>query len=238
MKKILLLVILVIIGIAAYLFLAKPNPQTPSGGEQNPAGENKPERKLSPLTAKYIVEGRIVSLENGKEETVSPYGAAKQVTESVGDPLLADLNSDGESDYALIIKQYTENDIGVYYYAAIALADEKTGVIAGSNAVPLGDRIVIKDTAIVNQAFRINYLDWRTDGDNVEASPTLPMTKSYILDGVMLKELTEKRANAQAEAACTDNSGAWDKEKRSCSGLTKEWCDQNAGKFENNLCNF
>jgi hypothetical protein len=151
---------------------------------------------------------------------------------------LADLNSDGEPDYALIIKQSTENDVGVYYYAAIALADEKSGVIAGSNAVALGDRIVIKDTAVVNQAFRINYLDWRTDGDAVEASPTLPVSKSFILDGVMMKELTDKRANAQAEAACTDNNGTWDKDAVSCKGLAKEWCDKNAGSFEGDTCKF
>jgi len=194
--------------------------------------------KLSPRNCQFIVENQVVTLVDGKEETVSLYGAETQTTEIYGDPISGDLNSDGKDDYAAIITQKTANDVGVYYYAAVALADEEKGVIAGTVAVPLGDRIVVKDTAIVNQAFRVNYLDWKTDGDAVEESPTNPVTKSFILDGIMLKELTQKRANAQAEAACTDNSGTWSMDTSECKGLSKEWCEKNAGTFENNTCKF
>jgi hypothetical protein len=237
MKKIILFVIIVVIAVAAYFALTSNksnNPSSPSGT----AGEEKPEKKLSPLNAKYIVEASIVSLENGKEETIAPYGAEKQTSEVWGTPVVGDLNSDGEDDYALIITQKTANDVGVYYYAAVALADEKNGIIAGSNSVALGDRLDIKDIAIVNNAVRISYLDWKTDGDAVESFPTKPVDKTFILDGIMLKELTEKRANAQAEAACTDNGGAWNKDAAECKGLNKEWCEKNAGKFESDICKF
>lgn len=200
--------------------------------------ENQQTNKLSPLNAKYIVEGRIVSLENGKEETISPYGAEKQITEVWGNPISGDLNSDGQPDYALILTQKTGNDVGLYYYAAIALVDEKVGIIAGSNAVDLGDRIDVKNIAIVNDAVRINYLDWKTNGDEVEKTPTQEMTRSFILDGVMLRELTDKRANAQAEAACTDNRGEWNKNSNECKGISKEMCEKFAGKFENDICKF
>jgi len=49
------------------------------------------------------------------------------ITEIVGKPLIGDLNSDGQDDYAVIITQKTDGDVGIYYYAAIALADEKKG---------------------------------------------------------------------------------------------------------------
>jgi len=235
MKKIILFAIVAVIAIIAVIALTGKPKNEPKPTETE---NQQPVSKLSPLTAKYIVEGQIVNLENGKEETIAPYGAEKQTTEVWGTPAAGDLNSDGQNDYALILTQKTANDVGVYYYAAVALADEKNGIIAGSNAVALGDRLDVKDIAIVNNALRINYLDWKTEGDSVEASPTKPVTKSFILDGIMLKELTEKRANAQAEAACTDNSGTWNKEANECKGLSKEWCEKNAGKFENDICKF
>ncbi len=222
--------IILIAGIGWHFF--EPKAQNQSKKDEQIAN------KLSPRNCQYIVENQVITLVDGKEETVSPYGAETQTTEIYGDPVTGDLNSDGQDDYAVIITQKTANDVGVYYYAAVALADEKTGVIAGTIAVPLGDRIVIKDTAIVNQAFRVNYLDWRTNGDAVEESPTNPITKSFILDGIMLKELTEKRANAQPEAACTDNSGTWSAGTNECKGLSKEWCEKNAGTFENDTCKF
>ena len=234
-KKIIFVIIAIVVIVGAVILIMGKTKNTPPNN--NPQEGNTPS-KLSPLTAKYIVEERIVNLENGKEETVSPYGAEKQTTEVWGTPVSGDLNSDGQPDYALILTQKTANDIGVYYYAAIALTDEKAGVIAGSNAVALGDRIDIKNIAIVNDAIRINYLDWKTTGDAVEATPSVPVTKSFILDGVMLKELTDKRANAQAEAACTDNHGTWNKDTSECKGLSQEICQKFGGKFENSICKF
>lgn len=200
--------------------------------------QNEPESKLSPLNCQYIVENQVVTLKEGKEESTSPYGNQKVITAIEGTPVSGDLNSDGQKDYAVIITQKTDGDVGVYYYTAIALADEKSGVIAGTVAVPLGDRIVIQDSAIVNQAFRINYLDWKTDGDAVEDKPSQPVTKTFILDGIMLKEITGKRANAQVEAVCTDNGGEWNADASECKGLSKEKCEQHTGKFENDLCKF
>jgi len=228
---ILIVIGLVIAGIAWQYAAPKKN----NGGGQE---QNEPASKLSPLNCQYIVEGQVVTLKDGKQDSTSSYGNQKMTTEIVGTPITGDLNSDGQKDYAVVITQKTDGDVGVYYYAAVALADEKTGVIAGTVAVPLGDRIVIQNSAIVNQAFRLNYLDWKTDGDAVEANPTQPVTKTLIMDGVMLKEITGKRATAQVEADCTDNSGEWNADTAECKGLSKEWCEKNTGKFENDVCKF
>lgn len=230
-KSLLILIILLIIGGAAWMIFN--NPQKQEGGEtQEPAS------KLSPLNAKYLVETEFVSLENGKAEGINPYGAAKMTTEIVGEPASGDLNSDGQADWAVVLKQQTENDPGVYYYAAIALVDEPKELIVGSNAVPMGEGIKIEDIAIVNQAVRINFLERKLNGDEVEAEATVPVSKSYILDGIMFKELTQKRANAQAEAACTDNRGEWNMDENTCSGITQEMCGQFGGEFSDNLCQF
>jgi hypothetical protein len=234
-KKFLFAIIAIIAVVAAIVFLSGKFKGTPQNNNQQ--GQNTP-KKLSPLTAKYIVEGQIVSLDNGKEETVSQNGAEKQTTEVWGTPVSGDLNSDGQPDYALILMQSTANVVGVYYYAAIALADEKSGIIAGSNAVAIGDRIDVKNIAIINNAVRISYLDWKTTGDAVEATPSVPVTKSFILDGVMLKELTDKRANAQAEAACTDNRGTWNKTANECKGLAQDLCQKFGGTFDKDICKF
>ncbi len=230
-KKILILAIVAIIAVAAAIMMNQSKPAEQPEGEE-PAG------KLSPLNAPYLVETDIITLENGKAETINPYGAQKMTTEVEGEPISGDLNADGQNDWALVLKQQTENDPAIYYYAAIALVNEEKELIVGSNAVPLGEGVKIEDIAIVNQAMRINYLERKIDGDNVEPEPTVPVSKSYILDGAMLKELTQKRANAQAEAACTDNRGEWNMDTQECSGISQELCQQFGGKFENELCKF
>ncbi len=155
MKKfIVILAIVVIVAAGAWLVFNKPA-SAPKPGPVA-VGTDKPASKLNPGNAKYLVEAQLVSLENGKAETVSPYGAAKQTTEIWGTPVSGDMNSDGQADWAVILTQKTENDPGVYYYAAIALVDEAQGLIVGSNAVPIGDRIDVKDIAIVNDAVKIN----------------------------------------------------------------------------------
>jgi len=230
-KSILVLLVILVGGIAAFMMFNKP--QTEKNGEKQP-----PASKLSPLNAPYLVETDIITLENGKAESINPYGAQKMITEVEGEPVSGDLNSDGQNDWALVLKQQTENDPAIYYYAAIALVNEEKELIVGSNAVPLGEGVKIEDIAIVNQAMRINYLERKIDGDEVESEPTVPVSKSYIIDGAMLKELTPKRANAQAEAACTDNRGEWNMDTQECSGISQELCQQFGGKFENNLCKF
>jgi type II secretory pathway pseudopilin PulG len=233
-KKILILAVILIAAIAGVILLnSQKQPNSQNQGQNN----EKPASNLKPQNAEYFIETSMVKLENGKAETINPDGAQKMTTEITGDPVSGDLNSDGQNDWAVVIKQQTQNDPAIYYYVAVALVDENKNMIVGSNAVPLGEGVKIQDIAIVNQAVRVNFLERKLDGDNVEKEPTVPVSKSYILDGI-LRELTPKRANAQAEAACTDNRGDWNKDKSECSGISKELCDQFGGNFENDLCKF
>jgi len=238
-KKILLIALLVLIAVAAFFLFNKSKNSPQNGNNGQPEANNGQSAvNLTPLTAKYWIETQLISLENGKAETVAPYGAEKQITEIAGEPVSGDFNSDGQADYAVILKQQTANDIGVYYYVAVALVDQSKKMIVGSNAVALGDRIDIKNFTVVNDAVKVDYLDWKTTGDDVEKTPTVPVSKSFILDGVMFKELTNKRANAQIEAACTDNGGVWNKAALECKGLAKEWCAKAGGKFSGTACKF
>ncbi|MFA6376470.1 MAG: hypothetical protein WCX69_03680 [Candidatus Paceibacterota bacterium] len=233
-KKILLAALIIIIAIVAFVALKSKKETSQPPVQKNNDGTV----TLTPLNAQYWVETQIIPLENGKAETVAPYGGAKQTTEISGEPIIGDFNSDGQPDYAVILKQQTADDLGVYYYAAIALVDQPKNLIVGSNAVPLGDRIEIQNFAVVNNAVKVDYLDWKTDGDNVEKTPTAPASKTFILDGVMFKELTDRRANAQVEAACTDNGGTWNKSSLECKGLGQEWCAKTGGKFSDTICKF
>ncbi len=228
------ILILLVIAAAVIGFIVLQNGKSGDKATDNGA----PASKLSPLNAAFLVETDMIALENGKAETINPYGAQKMITEVEGKPVAGDLNSDGQDDWGLVLRQQTENDPAIYYYVAIALVDEEKELIVGSNAVPLGEGVKIENIAIVNQAVRVNYLERKTDGDEVEKEPTVPVSKSYILDGAMLKELTPKRANAQAEAACTDNRGEWNMEAQECSGISQDLCQQFGGKSENDLCKF
>jgi len=104
------IVIIAIILIAAIAGLAMM--MNRKSGEGNKNGEE-PAGKLSPLNAAYLVETDIITLENGKAETINPYGAQKMTTEVEGQPVSGDLNSDGQNDWALVLKQQTENDPAV-----------------------------------------------------------------------------------------------------------------------------
>jgi len=61
---------------------------------------------------------------------------------------------------------------------------------------------------------------------------------SFLPNQAIATLATPKRANAQAEAACTDNRGEWNADTQECSGISQELCQQFGGKFENDLCKF
>jgi len=106
----------------------------------------------SVLDATYIIEKQEVRLIGGWAEVrAAPGSAGKIITVVFGEPVYGDLDSDGYNDAALFLARDSGGS-GTFYYVAAAIA--KNGIYRGTNAVFLGDRVVlwtirIRDNVIV-----------------------------------------------------------------------------------------
>jgi hypothetical protein len=139
---------------------------------------------LDPLNATYTVEGRSVTLVNGKSEAPAAPGSATMVTTSVfGQPASGDINGDGKPDAALILVQNSGGS-GTFYYAAVAI--NTPGGAQGTNAVLLGDRIAPQNILIQNGTVVANYAD-RKPGEPMTAQPSVGISAYMTFDGSMLR---------------------------------------------------
>lgn len=126
-----------------------------------------------PMNASYRLEGESVRLRHGRAATVMEAGAAsQQKTRVFGEPVVGDLDGDEEDDAALILVSDAGGS-GSFYYVAVARHGQESD--QGSNAVWLGDRIVVRDIAIRNGLLIVRYLDRRSDEPMV-APPVLART--------------------------------------------------------------
>lgn len=145
--------------------------------------ENKSE---DPLNATYIIEGQKILLKNGVSETKTvPGSASKQITSVLWSPIKGDLNSDGFSDYAMIITQNSGGS-GTFYYIVAGLGSSK-GVI-GTNGVFLGDRISPENVSIESGRILVNYAERKAD-DPMTAQPSVGVSKYLVVkDGRLIEE--------------------------------------------------
>ena len=133
-----------------------------------------------PMNASYRLEGESVHLRHGRAATGFEAGAASQrKTRVLGEPVVGDLDGeDGKDDVALILVSDAGGS-GSFYYAAVAR--HVSGGYRGSNAVWLGDRIVVRDIAIRNGLLIVRYLDRRSD-DPMVVPPVLARTMVLSLE--------------------------------------------------------
>ena len=133
-----------------------------------------------PQDATYIINGKSVTLVNGKaEQEAAPGSAAKIATQYFGNAAAVDLNSDGKMDSGFLLVQTTEGS-GVFFYAAAAIQNPD-GTYTGTNAIFLGDRIAPQHTNVDpnNPAqFIVNYAD-RAPGQPMSAQPTQGVSKIF-----------------------------------------------------------
>lgn len=151
--------------------------------ERIPVAEGGP--ASSPLDAAYMIEGRWISLRDGRhEEPAAPGSAAKAVVRVSGRPAFGDLDGDGDEDAALILA-HAPGGSGTFYYAAAAI--NEGGRYRGTNAVLLGDRISPETTAIRDGVVFIEYAD-RRPGDPMAQAPSVAGRKVMVLRGGLLTE--------------------------------------------------
>jgi len=130
--------------------------------------------------ATYTIDGRSVTLANGKAASESaPGSASKVMTQYFGNQAVGDLNGDGVPDVAFILTQEGGGS-GTFYYVVAAL---KSGDgYHGTNAVLLGDRIAPQTTEIKNGELIVNYAE-RKAGEPMTAQPSMGVSKYLTVIG-------------------------------------------------------
>ena len=126
-----------------------------------------------PKTISYVVNGDTYTLKNGvATSSVAPDSASMNTLSIFGEPVSGDLDSDGDSDSALLLSLNTGGS-GVFYYAVLAL--NTNGQYKSTNTLFLGDRIAPQTVEIQEGHALFNYAERRAD-EPMTAQPSI--TKS------------------------------------------------------------
>ena len=143
--------------------------------------DNTPAAVFDPTNATYIIDGKPVTLVNGKSSRTD---AGSGSTTIFGQPVSGDFSGDGTADAAVILVQDAGGN-GTFFYVAGAV---NTGNVAkGTNAVLLGDRIAPQNVEVKNGQIIANYAD-RNPGEPMTVSPSMNVSMYLTFDGTTLKQ--------------------------------------------------
>lgn len=158
--------------------------------EVEPTSESTPSQETlgsSPLDATYIIEGKEVTLTDGKTEEQVPYSAATLVTQSWNQPEEGDLDADGVDDASFILTQELGSTGASYYVVASLNVNNQW---KGTNGILLGEEIAPQTMFIKEGIIIVNYAE-RTEGDPMSTPPSIGTSKRLIVEDSTLKEIQE-----------------------------------------------
>ncbi|OHA85620.1 MAG: hypothetical protein A2408_01030 [Candidatus Yonathbacteria bacterium RIFOXYC1_FULL_52_10] len=112
----------------------------------------------NPRNTAYQIDGQEYLLVNGTvEKETAPGSASKDTVRVFGEPVVGDLDADGDTDAAIFLVKNSGGS-GTFYYVALAM--NENGTYRGTNALFLGDRIapqtleIHEGRAVANYAVR------------------------------------------------------------------------------------
>lgn len=130
-----------------------------------------------PANTSYQIDGERVKLKNGlAEKPAAPGSASRITTQIVGDPVIGDLDGDGDEDAVVWLLQQT-GGTGSFFYIGAALS--KPGGFQGTTAVFVGDRIEPRTLSITHRLVSAQYRDREPDAP-MAASPNKEATMYLI----------------------------------------------------------
>lgn len=139
----------------------------------------------NPLNGTYLIDEQKITFVNGvSEQEIAPGSAAKMVTRIFGEPVHADVNSDGQKDAIFFVSQET-GGTGIFFYVAAALK-QGSGYVP-VDAIFLGDRIAPQNIVVTNGIAVVNYAD-RLEGEPMSAQPSMGRSRFFIVrDGAFVE---------------------------------------------------
>lgn len=161
MNKTIISIVLIIMFFVIGLFLisktmGKPGVMTYDGSS------------LKNMTVK--VGDQTFSLVNGKAEVdIVPGSATKNTLTLFGEPVIGDLDGDGDADAALLFAN-DPGGSGTFYYAMLAI--NTGGAYKATNAMLLGDRIAPQTVEIQNGRAIYNFAE-RKAGESFDVPPSV-----------------------------------------------------------------
>jgi len=145
-----------------------------------------PAPSADPLNTTFTIEGKKVLLIDGCHEEQAAQGSATKIqTLVVGDPVMEDLDGDGDEDAGLFLLQ-TRGGSGTFYYVAAAVNWD--GAYTGTNGIFLGDRIAPRNIQMSHGWIIAEYDDRRPD-EPMSARPSVGRTKHLAFKRGHLQEL-------------------------------------------------
>ena len=162
-------------------------PQPPGG---SPEPRSAP-AAASPESASYRIDGRVITLRDGKQDEPAAAGSAGRSTTTVwGTPVAGDLDGDGDQDAVVIIASEPGGS-GTFYYVAVAELD--AGAYTGSAGMLLGDRIAPQRVTFADGVVTVDYAE-RQPGEPMSAQPSVAVSKRFVYRNGVLQPLeTDKR---------------------------------------------
>ncbi len=138
----------------------------------------------------FSVDGKVVTLVNGKSEVeAAPGSASKITTKYFGNEITSDLTGDGKADTAFLITQSTGGS-GLFYYVVVAMKTENG--YKNTNAFLIGDRIAPQPMYVSEGTteLQVNYAE-RKPGEPMTVQPSqgavklLKVTSTGTLEGLL-----------------------------------------------------
>lgn len=142
-----------------------------------------------------INEQEVILVSGTAEHEVAPGSASKEVFRIFGEPVMGDLDADGDADAVFFLTQETGGS-GTFFYAVVGV--NENGTYKGTNAMFLGDRIAPQNINIMNGKAVVNFAE-RKAGESFATQPSVGKSIWVHLDTQKL-EIGEAVQNFEGEA--------------------------------------
>lgn len=150
--------------------------------------DSKAEVVAGALNSSYLIGKESITLVNGVfEKPAAPGSAAVNKTQVWDQPVIGDLNDDRKDDAAVCLIN-SPGGSGTFYYIAAAIKDANTKSYKGTNMVLLGDRIQLSKISIENRIITVVY-NARKPGEPMAVTPTVTITRKFLVDNGSVKEM-------------------------------------------------
>lgn len=166
-----LCLLVVVIGFGLYMLDGGTFRLSDTSDQNNLENTEANKKNSDPKSITYTIDTVEYPLVNGKVEIPAVPGLTSTNTlMTFGEPVMGDLDSDGDADAAVLLQLMTGGS-GTFYYAALAL-NENNEFKSTNNVLFLGDRIAPQTIEITNGYAVFNYAE-RLASDSMTTPPSL-----------------------------------------------------------------